>query len=121
MRSLMPLEMIQQKILLIRGQKVMLDSDLARLYCATMRRLNEQVKRNKGRFPADLLFQLAPDERSEMVANCDHLSRLRFSPVLPFAFTEHGAIMAASVLNTQRAAVQRWASTQSGPSSGSAN
>jgi hypothetical protein len=100
----MPLEMIQQKILLVRDQKVMLDSDLARLYGVTTKRLNEQVKRNRGRFPADFMFQLTPEEKSEVVANCDHLSRLKFSPTLPYAFTEHGAIMAASVLNTQRAA-----------------
>ncbi len=98
------MEVIERKILLIRGQKVMLDSDLAKLYGVTTKRLNEQVKRNKSRFPEDFMFQLTVDEKAEVVASCDHLSRLKFSPVLPFAFAEHGAIMAASVLNTQRAA-----------------
>jgi hypothetical protein len=104
MKSIVPMEVIEEKILLIRGHKVMLDSDLAELYGVTTKRLNEQVKRNKRRFPEDFMFQLTADEKTEVVANCDHLSRLKYSPVLPHAFTEHGAIMAASVLNTLRAA-----------------
>jgi len=79
------------------------DSDLARLYGVTTKRLNEQVRRNLGRFPEDFMFPLTDEEKAEVVANCDHLSKLKFSPVLPSAFTEHGAIMAASVLNTPRA------------------
>jgi hypothetical protein len=81
----------------------MLDTDLARLYGVSTKRLNEQVKRNRDRFPDDFMFQLTPDEKAEVVANCDHLQRLKFSPALPYAFTEHGAIMVASVLNTSRA------------------
>lgn len=81
----------------------MIDADLAALYDVPTKRLNEQVKRNPGRFPADFVFQLSRAERDEVVANCDHLQRLKFSPTMPFAFTEHGALMAASVLNTQRA------------------
>ena len=88
---------------MIRGQKVMLDADLAFLYGTTTKRLNEQVKRNRSRFPSDFMFQLAAEEKAEVVAKCDHLANLKFSPVLPFAFTEHGAIMVASVLNTDRA------------------
>jgi len=65
-------------------------------------RLNEQVKRNKDRFPVDFMFQLTQVERSEVVANCDHLGNLKYSRTLPYAFTEHGAIMAASVVNTPR-------------------
>jgi hypothetical protein len=72
-----------------------LDSDLAKLYGVATKRLNEQVKRNKNRFPEDFMFQLTLAEKAGPVANCDHLSRLKFSPVRPFAFTEHGAIMAA--------------------------
>jgi hypothetical protein len=98
-----PLERLAQSILLIRGQKVMLDADLAELYGVTTKRLNEQIKRNRARFPADFMFQLTEDEKAEVVANCDHLARLKFSPALPTAFTEHGAIMAASVLNSARA------------------
>ena len=81
----------------------MLDADLAGLYGTTTKRLNEQVKRNRGRFPEDFMFQLTKKEKAEVVAICDHLAKLKFSPVLPNAFTEHGAIMVASVLNTKRA------------------
>ena len=67
------------------------------------KRLNEQVKRNRSRFPDDFMFQLTSAEKAEVVANCDHLRRLKFSPNLPHAFTEHGTIMAANVLNSERA------------------
>ncbi len=62
----------------------------------TTKRLNEQVKRNRERFPEDFMFTLAAEEKAEVVANCDHLARLKFSPTLPYAFTEHGTIMLAS-------------------------
>lgn len=94
---------IEQRILLIRGEKVIVDADLAEFYGVPTKRLNEQVKRNKERFPEDFMFQLTPEEKAEVVAICDHLSKLKFSKVLPYAFTEHGAIMAASVLNSSRA------------------
>ena len=80
----------------------MIDADLAALYDVPTKRLNQQVKRNAERFPKDFVFQLSRAERDEVVANCDHLRRLKFSPTMPFAFTEHGALMAASVLNTPR-------------------
>ena len=102
-KAVIPIGQIEQRILVIRGQKVMLDADLAELYGVTTKRLNEQVKRNRGRFPKDFMFQVTAKEKSEVVANCDHLSKLKFSPALPYAFTEHGAIMAASVLNTLHA------------------
>ena len=102
---LIPLEHIERSILLIRGEKVMLDSDLAELYGVETKRLNEQVRRNLSRFPSDFMFQLTDAEKSEVVANCDHLARLKFSPHLPFAFTEHGALMLANVLNSERAAL----------------
>jgi hypothetical protein len=94
---------IEQRILLIRGEKVILDSDLAEFYNVPTKRLNEQVKRNKKRFPEDFMFRLTKDEKSEVVANCDHLAKLKYSKALPYAFTEHGAIMAASILNSSRA------------------
>ena len=90
---------------MIRSQKVMIDKDLAELYGVTTKRLNEQVKRNRKRFPEDFMFQLTEEEKAEVVANCDHLATLKFSPNLPFAFTEHGAVMLASVLNSERAIV----------------
>ena len=100
MKDMIPAELIKQKILVIRGERVMLDADLAVLYGVETKRLNEQVRRNRERFPEDFMFQLSSTEKIEVVANCDHLSKLKFSRNLPYAFTEHGTIMAASVLNT---------------------
>jgi hypothetical protein len=94
---------IETLIQTVRGQKVILDTDLAELYGVPTKRLNEQVKRNSSRFPEDFIFQMTAQEKAEVVANCDHLARLKFSPQLPHAFTEHGAIMAAMVLNSPEA------------------
>ena len=94
---------LETRIVTVRGERVILDPDLAELYGVTTKRLNEQVKRNTDRFPADFVFGLTANEKAELVANCDHLQRLKFSPVLPRAFTEHGALMAANVLNSSRA------------------
>lgn len=99
-----PIEIIASRILVIRGQRVMIDADLAELYGVPTKRLNEQVKRNIKRFPDDFMFQLTTDEKQEVVANCDHLNNLKFSKALPYAFTEHGAIQAANVLNSTQAA-----------------
>ena len=101
--ALEPMGAIQRRILQIRGQRIILDIDLAKLFGTTTKRLNEQVKRNSFRFPADFMFQLDPTERAEVVANCDHLSVLKYSTSMPFAFTEHGTIMAANVLNSEQA------------------
>jgi len=101
--TLIPTEKIDRSILQIRGLKVMLDSDLAEIYGLKTSRLNEQVKRNKDRFPDDFMFQLTDEEKVEVIANCDHLSKLKFSRTNPYAFTEHGTIMLASVLNTPNA------------------
>ena len=98
-----PVEGIASRIRTIRGQRVMIDADLAALYGVPTKRLNEQVKRNRTRFPDDFVFRLTPEETAEAVANCDHLARLRFSTSRPFVFTEHGALMASAVLNTLRA------------------
>jgi hypothetical protein len=100
---LMPVERIDGAILEIRGHRVMLDADLAAIYGVSTRRLKEQVRRNSARFPARFMFELSKEERDEVVAKCDHLARLRFSPSLPYAFTEHGAVMLAAVLKSQRA------------------
>ena len=93
-------EPIHRHILWIRGKRVMIDADLAKLYGPTTKRLNEQVKRNFRRFPQDFMFQLTENEKSEVVANCDHLKKVKYSNKLPCAFTEYGAVMLASVLNT---------------------
>ena len=102
-RSVIPAERIERAILLIRGEKVILDADLAALYGVETKVLNQAVKRNIDRFPKDFMFRLTKREKTEVVTNCDHLERLKYSPVLPRAFTEHGAIMAATVLNSPRA------------------
>ncbi|MCK6389638.1 MAG: ORF6N domain-containing protein [Azonexus sp.] len=94
---------VQQRILALRGERVMIDSDLAELYGVEVRVLNQAVKRNAERFPNDFSFVLSKEEKQEVITKCDHLGKLKFSPHLPRVFTEHGAIMAASVLNSPRA------------------
>lgn len=96
-------EFIMSKILLIRDKKVMIDSDLATLYGVTTKRLNEQVKRNIKRFPSNFMFQLTQIEKAYVVANCDHLEKLKFSSSLPYVFTEHGTMMLGNVLSSDRA------------------
>ena len=97
------IDQIEPMILTIRGHKVVLDSDLAELYGTTTKVLNQAVKRNLSRFPITFMFQLTEEEKQEVITNCDNLAKLKFSPKLPNVFTEHGAIMAASILNTPRA------------------
>ncbi|MCX5885652.1 MAG: ORF6N domain-containing protein [Proteobacteria bacterium] len=82
---------------------MILDADLAHIYGVKTKALNQAVKRNIDRFPADFVFTLTAAEKMEVVTNCDHLSQLKFSRSLPYTFTEHGAIMAANVLNSPEA------------------
>ena len=100
---IIPDESIISKILLVRSKKIMIDHDLAELYGVTTKRLNEQVKRNLKRFPKDFMFKLTKKEKEQVVAKCDHLKVLKYSSSLPYAFTEYGAVMLASVLNSERA------------------
>jgi len=101
-RLLVPAEKIERLILLIRGRRVVLDADLARIYGVTTARLNQQVKRNRSRFPADFVFQLKLEEhRLLMLQSATSKGGRGGRRKLPYAFTEHGAIMLASVLNTQ--------------------
>jgi phage regulator Rha-like protein len=102
--AIVPIELIESRILLIRGRKVMLDSHLAELYGVTTKRLNEQVKRNKERFPADFMFQLTFEETESLRSQIATSNRGRGGRrYRPYAFTEHGAIMAASVINSHTA------------------
>ena len=94
---------ISSKILTLRREQVMIDSDLAELYGVTTKRLNEQVKRNIARFPSDFMFQLNENEKNEVVAKCDHLHTIKFSHVNPYVFTEQGIYMLASVLKSPKA------------------
>ena len=98
--EIIPAETIQSRIIVLRGQRVLVDRDLAELYGVTTAHLNQQVKRNPRKFPEDFIFQLTRDERAQVVAKCDRLKGLKFSRVLPFAFSEHGAIQAANILNS---------------------
>jgi hypothetical protein len=101
--DLVPARPVERCILAIRGERVILDADLDRLYGVTTKALNQAVRRNVARFPDDFTFLLTPQEKTEVVTNCDHLRSLKFSPVSPRAFTEHGALMAANILNSPRA------------------
>ena len=96
-------EIIENRIFIIKGTKVMIDRDLAELYGVSTKRLNEQVKRNIKRFPPDFMFQLKESERDELVANCDRFKSLKHSSVNPSAFTEQGIAMLSSVLNSEKA------------------
>jgi len=96
-------ENIEPLILVLRDQKVLMDRDLAILYGTTTKRLNQAVQRNLDRFPPDFMFQLDALERDELVAGTVRFQRLKHTRALPYAFTEHGAIMAASVLNSPQA------------------
>lgn len=96
--------LIARRIVLLRGQKVILDADLAALYGVQTRRLNEQVRRNPGRFPGDFMFQLSTDEFAALMSQIATSNPGRGGRrKLPLAFTEHGALMAATVLNSPRA------------------
>lgn len=99
---MMPAIHAENRIVTIRGHRVMLDRDLAVLYQVLTKALNQAVKRNISRFPFDFMFQLTKKEKSEVVTNCDHLRDLKFSPKLPYAFTELGVAMLSSVLNSER-------------------
>lgn len=102
MKALIPVELIEKKILLIRGEKVMLDSDLAVLYGVVTKRLNEQVRRNLRRFPEDFMFQLTSEE-AESLRSHFATSKRGGRRYLPYAFTEQGVAMLSSVLNSKRA------------------
>ncbi|TND08005.1 MAG: hypothetical protein FD123_2688 [Bacteroidetes bacterium] len=86
-----------------RGQKIMIDSDLAILYGISTKSLKQQVKRNKNRFPQDFMFVLTKKEKMELVTNCDRLAALKHSSVMPLAFTEQGVAMLSSILRSPRA------------------
>ncbi|MDI6731371.1 MAG: ORF6N domain-containing protein [Candidatus Margulisbacteria bacterium] len=99
----MPVEIIENKIVIIRGQKVMLDRDLAELYGVETKYLNRQVRRNQKRFPPEFMFQLSEKERDELVTIWHRFNTMKHASSLPYAFTEYGAVMLASILNSERA------------------
>lgn len=105
-KTLVPSDRVERAILVLRGHRVILDSDLAALYGVETRRLNEQVRRNTARFPADFAFQLTSEEFAALISQ---IATSNARPArggrrkLPYAFTEHGALMAASVLRSTKA------------------
>ncbi len=103
MKAIAPIENIQQMIYLVRGQKVMLDKDLAELYGVPTKVLNQAVRRNKRRFPEDFIFQLTWEEGKSLRSQFVTLNRGQHIKYRPYAFTEHGVAMLSSVLKSQRA------------------
>lgn len=101
--SIIPAEKVQQCILLIRGEKVMLDKDLAVLYDVETKVLNQAVKRNIERFPEDFMFKLDKKETDQLVTNCDRFRMLKHAGSTPYAFTEQGIAMLSSVLRSKQA------------------
>lgn len=98
-----PDEVVISKIIVLRDRKVMIDRDLATLYGMTTKRLNEQVKRNQKRFPEDFMFQITKEEKEMIILQFSNLAPLKYSKVLPYVFSEHGAVMLASILNSEKA------------------
>jgi hypothetical protein len=103
MNKLIPAEIIENKIFIIRGEKVMLDRDLAKLYRVKTSQLKRQVKRNWERFPDDFMFILNQEEIKDLVCHFGIPSKSVFGGALPWAFTEYGILMLSSVLNSTRA------------------
>ena len=103
MEVLTEYQLIENRIFTIRGQKVMIDCDLAELYNIKTKVLNQAVKRNCDRFPFDFMFKLNEDELNELVTNCDRFKNLKHSSTTPNVFTEQGVAMLSSVLNSERA------------------
>jgi len=104
MRDLIQHEQIEKSILLLRGQKVMLDTDLAGLYGVDAKQLKRQVRRNRDRFPTDFMFELSKAEYDALRRHFGTLKRGKHSKYLPYAFTEQGVAMLSSVLRSKRAA-----------------
>jgi hypothetical protein len=106
MGKLVRVNEIKTLIIELRGEKVILDADLAKIYGVSTKRLNEQVGRNLDRFPEDFMFQLTEEEKEKVVAICDHLKKLKYSYQAPRAFTRNGANMISAVLKS-KVAVRR--------------
>ena len=92
---------IEKLIVTVRGEQVLIDQDIARIYGVTTKRLNQQAKRNIARFPESFRFELTKEEVGEVVANCDHLQSLKYRPTLPYAFTEQGIGQLSTVVHSK--------------------
>lgn len=96
-------EQVQKKIMDVRNQQVIIDSDVAELYGVETKQINQAVSRNPDKFPDGYVINLTKQEKEEVVTNCDHLKNLKFSPNLPNAFTEKGLYMLATILKSPTA------------------
>ena len=94
---------VENKIIEIRGQQVIIDSDVAELYGVETREVNQALSRNLEKFPEGYIFELDAQEKDELITNCDHLKKLKFSPSFPKAFTERGLYMLATILKSAKA------------------
>lgn len=103
MNEIVKYEQVKDKVIILRGEPVLLDADVAQLYGVETKRVNEAVKNNPDKFPEGFLFSLSDEEKTEVVENFDHLQKLKFSPVNPTAFTESGLYMLATILKSPRA------------------
>ena len=103
MKDLIPLEVVEHRIFIIRGHRVMIDRDIAELYGVETKYLNRQVRSNSARFPEEFMFRLTIDEKNELVQICHRFETMKHSTSMPYAFTEHGVAMLSGVLNSERA------------------
>lgn len=94
---------VEDKIIVLRGQNVLLDSDVAKLYGVETKRINEAVKNNPEKFPKGYIMEVTDEEKKEVVENFVHLEKLKFSPTLPKAFSEKGLYMLATILKSEKA------------------
>lgn len=101
MSKVISTDLIKTKIFFIRGRKVMLDRDLAELFGVETKYLNRQVRRNRERFPEEFMIRLDDEEKKELVTNCHRFNAMKHSSSSPYAFTEHGVAMLASVLKSE--------------------
>ena len=103
MKNIVSVDIIEQRIFVIRGKKVMIDRDLAELYGVETKYLNRQVRRNIARFPKEFMFRLSQSEKEELVTICHRFASMKHSVSKPYVFTEHGVVMLANVLKSHRA------------------
>jgi len=101
--NVVKIEEIENRIITIRGEKVLIDGDVAEVYGVETKRVNEAVKNNRDKFPGDYLIELSQDEKNELVENFDRFNRLKHSTALPKAFTEKGLYMLATILKSKQA------------------
>ena len=101
--NIVKFEEIENKIIEIRGQKAILDSDVADIYGVETKEINQAVSNNPDKFPKNYVFEFTKEEKMEVVKNFDHLTKIKFSPHLPKAFTEKGLYMLATILKGRKA------------------